>query len=114
MHAVSKPRRDEDSSPAKVSVHSHAQISSAAIETTAVPTPHFTPFELPRVRRLSLNSCAMLMLVPGACITLLFFVLFTAWTALISLTNSRLLPNYEIAGWVQYRRLFASEHWWTA
>ena len=68
----------------------------------------------PRAHRLSLNSCATLMLIPGACIALLCFVVFTAWTALISLTDSRLLPNYQIAGWLQYRRLFASDHWWTA
>lgn len=114
MHAVSKPPRDIESSPAIAATQSHAQIISTAPEVAATPPRQSISVELPRARRLSLSSCASLMLVPGACITLLFFVMFTAWTALISLTDSRLLPNYEIAGWLQYRRLFASEHWWTA
>lgn len=113
MAAVSKPLRDGEPSPAKAAAHPDPRIITAA-EVPAAATQRSTTNQQPRVRRLSLNSWAQLMLVPGACITLLFFVLFTAWTALISLTDSRLLPNYDIVGWLQYRRLFASEHWWTA
>lgn len=41
----------------------------------------------------------------------LFFYGSLAWTALISLTNSRLLPNYAIVGFDQYLRLMATPRW---
>ena len=105
MQAVTRPRPEAESLPVAESattVHPHV---------VDMPTPAPTQ---PSFRTLSLNTSATLMLLPAACITLVFFVLFTAWTALISLTDSRLLPDYKISGWVQYRRLFVSEHWWTA
>jgi glucose/mannose transport system permease protein len=63
---------------------------------------------------MSLRTAAALVLVPASCITFVCFFLFIAWTFLISLTPSRLLPTYDFAGWDQYRRLFANAHWWTA
>ena len=36
------------------------------------------------------------------------------WTAVLSLTPSRLLPNYEFAGLAQYDSLFDNERWWLA
>lgn len=48
-------------------------------------------------------------------VAVLFFVYgFIAWTAWVSLTRSRLLPKYEIKGFIQYERLFASPRWDTA
>lgn len=48
-----------------------------------------------------------------ACI--FFFVYgFIIWTAWLSLTKSRLLPRYDIVGFVQYIKLFESERWWVA
>lgn len=39
---------------------------------------------------------------------------FIAWTAWISLTKSRLMPNYTFEGFGQYTRLFAAPRWDTA
>lgn len=41
----------------------------------------------------------------------LYVVGFTAWTAWISVTPSRLLPNYEWIGFANYRTLLASRNW---
>ena len=37
-----------------------------------------------------------------------------AWNGYLSLSASRLLPNYEFAGVEQYVNLFESERWWVA
>ncbi|MCC7005208.1 MAG: sugar ABC transporter permease [Ottowia sp.] len=53
-------------------------------------------------------------LAPSLLISLVFvygFILLTAW---LSFTESRLLPNWEWAGLVQYEALFDNERWWTA
>lgn len=42
------------------------------------------------------------------------FYLCLAWTAWISFTRSRLLPDYALAGALQYERLLASPRWSTA
>jgi glucose/mannose transport system permease protein len=67
-----------------------------------------------RTRRPSLKMTSTLMLAPAASATFVCFFLFVAWTFYISLTRSRLLPDYGFAGWGQYRRLFANAHWWAA
>ena len=36
----------------------------------------------------------------------------TLWTAVISFTDSALLPAYDFVGLEQYRRLFSSARWW--
>ena len=55
-----------------------------------------------------------LMLAPSFAAVLVFVYGFIAWTAWVSLTRSRLLPKYEIEGFIQYERLFASPRWDTA
>lgn len=55
-----------------------------------------------------------LVLAPSAAAILVFVYGFIAWTAWISLTRSRLLPRFEIAGLIQYERLFQSPRWETA
>ncbi|MGQ9370679.1 carbohydrate ABC transporter permease [Azospirillum sp. ST 5-10] len=65
-------------------------------------------------RRLSPTAAARIALVPATVITLVCFYAFIAWTFVISLTKSRLLPVYDFVGFDQYRRLFASARWWTA
>lgn len=37
-----------------------------------------------------------------------------AWNGVLSLSASRMLPNYEWAGLAQYERLWAMERWWVA
>lgn len=54
------------------------------------------------------------MLAPSFVAVLVFVYGFIAWTAWVSLTKSRLLPKYEIEGFLQYDRLFASLRWDTA
>ncbi|MCZ4366034.1 carbohydrate ABC transporter permease [Sulfitobacter dubius] len=55
-----------------------------------------------------------LVLAPSFIAVLIFVYGFIAWTAWVSLTRSRLLPKYEIEGFIQYERLFASPRWETA
>lgn len=55
-----------------------------------------------------------IMLAPSFVAVLVFVYGFIAWTAWVSLTKSRLLPKYEIEGFLQYDRLFASLRWDTA
>ncbi|MFV2034167.1 MAG: carbohydrate ABC transporter permease, partial [Halocynthiibacter sp.] len=55
-----------------------------------------------------------LVLAPSFVATLIFVYGFIAWTGWVSLTRSRLLPKYEIEGFFQYQRLFASPRWDTA
>ena len=55
-----------------------------------------------------------LVLAPSFIVVLIFVYGFIAWTAWVSLTRSRLLPRYEIDGFIQYGRLFDSPRWDTA
>ncbi|NBB96814.1 MAG: ABC transporter permease subunit [Alphaproteobacteria bacterium] len=52
-----------------------------------------------------------LVLAPSFIAALLFVYGFIGWTAWVSLTRSRLLPNYDLVGPIQYERLFASPRW---
>ncbi|WP_224367036.1 carbohydrate ABC transporter permease [Hyalangium versicolor] len=64
--------------------------------------------------RLSGGTAARIALVPAALITAVCFYGFIGWTAVISMTRSRLLPVYDFVGLDQYRRLFSNDRWWTA
>ncbi|WP_410497767.1 carbohydrate ABC transporter permease [Chitinibacter sp. S2-10] len=55
-----------------------------------------------------------LVLAPSFLLTLVFLYGFIAWNGYLSFTSSRLLPNYEWAGLVQYATLFENERWWVA
>jgi len=56
-----------------------------------------------------------LVLAPTLAAGLIFIYGFILWTVWISLTNSKMLPNYKLAGFVQYVTLFAKEpRWWLA
>jgi glucose/mannose transport system permease protein len=55
-----------------------------------------------------------IVLAPSFIAVLVFVYGFIAWTAWISFTRSKLLPNYEIKGVIQYERLFAAPRWDTA
>ena len=52
-----------------------------------------------------------LVLAPSFVAILIFVYGFIGWTAWVSLTRSRLMPRYEIDGFGQYARLFASPRW---
>jgi glucose/mannose transport system permease protein len=53
-------------------------------------------------------------LSPTLLASLIFVYGFIGLTAYLSLTESRLMPNWEFAGLVQYQRLFEIERWWVA
>lgn len=55
-----------------------------------------------------------MVLAPSFAAVLVFVYGFIAWTAWVSLTRSRLLPKYEIEGFIQYERLFSAPRWDTA
>ncbi|KCV83764.1 binding-protein-dependent transport system inner membrane protein [Actibacterium atlanticum] len=55
-----------------------------------------------------------MVLAPSFIAILVFVYGFIAWTAWVSLTRSKLLPKYEIKGFIQYDRLFDSPRWDTA
>ncbi|ANT63223.1 MULTISPECIES: carbohydrate ABC transporter permease [Roseobacteraceae] len=55
-----------------------------------------------------------IVLAPSFIAVLIFVYGFIGWTAWVSLTRSKLLPKYEIDGFIQYERLFASPRWDTA
>ncbi len=55
-----------------------------------------------------------ILLAPSFLAVLVFVYGFIAWTAWVSMTRSRLLPKYDIEGFIQYERLFAAPRWDTA
>lgn len=55
-----------------------------------------------------------LVLSPSIFISLVFVYGFIALTAFLSLTESRLMPKYEYAGFGQYAALFEIDRWWVA
>lgn len=55
-----------------------------------------------------------LVLAPTFVCALVFIYGYILWTAVLSVTPSRLLPKYEFAGLAQYEALFANERWWLA
>jgi glucose/mannose transport system permease protein len=57
---------------------------------------------------------ARLVLSPTIAIAAIFLYGFALWTGWISLTSSTLLPNYDLAGFVQYQRLWANPRWLAA
>lgn len=55
-----------------------------------------------------------MVLAPSFIAVMIFVYGFIGWTAWVSLTRSKLLPRYEIDGFYQYGKLFASPRWDTA
>ena len=55
-----------------------------------------------------------LVVAPTVLVSYLFIYGLMAWNGYLSLSASRLLPNYEFVGLDQYRALFDNERWWLA
>ena len=55
-----------------------------------------------------------LVIAPTFVISMVFIYGLMAWNGYLSVSASRLLPNYEFVGFQQYVNLFASERWWVA
>lgn len=71
---------------------------------------------LPRRSALDTLEAALpkIVLGPSLLVSLIFVYGFIAWTAVLSFTKSRMLPNYEFVGLYQYVTLFGNERWWVA
>ena len=52
-----------------------------------------------------------IVLAPSFIAIILFVYGFIAWAAWVSFTKSRLMPKYDIVGFIQYDRLFDSPRW---
>jgi len=55
-----------------------------------------------------------LVVAPSFVLSFLFIYGLMAWNGYLSVSASRLLPNYEFAGLAQYQTLWDSERWWVA
>ncbi len=55
-----------------------------------------------------------LVLAPAFFLGLAFIYGFMVWNGVLSVSVSRMLPNYEFVGLAQYERLFAMDRWWVA
>ena len=56
-----------------------------------------------------------LVVAPAFVLGFAFIYGFMIWNGVLSVTNSRMLPNYsEFAGLAQYRQLFELDRWWVA
>lgn len=51
---------------------------------------------------------------PAVAVSLLFFYGLTAWVALVSLTDSSSVVQWDFVGLKQYARLWEDENWWRA
>ena len=60
------------------------------------------------------NWLPRLVLAPSFAIVVVFVYGFILWTLYISMSKSRLLPNYEWVGLLQYQRLWATPNWTVA
>jgi glucose/mannose transport system permease protein len=70
--------------------------------------PHLSP-----AARLS-QWMPKLVIAPSFLLAMAFIYGLMAWNGYLSLSASRLLPNYEFVGVEQYVNLFDSERWWVA
>ena len=68
----------------------------------------------PRLAALADRWLPRLALSPTILASLVFVYGFIGLTGYLSLTESRMLPNYDYAGFGQYAALFDLERWWTA
>lgn len=60
------------------------------------------------------NLLPKLVLAPAFVLGLAFIYGFMVWNGLLSVTASRMLPNYELVGLAQYERLWTMDRWWVA
>ncbi len=55
-----------------------------------------------------------LVLAPSFVIVVIFVYGFIAYTGFLSLTDSKMLPSYNVIGLTNYTKLWALPHWWRA
>lgn len=79
--------------------------------------PHAAPSAPPLHRRLQALADVWLpriVLSPTIFASLIFVYGFIGFTAYLSLTGSRLMPNYTFIGLAQYEALFEIDRWWVS
>ena len=71
---------------------------------------------IPRDMKLNFETALpKLVFAPGFLLGMAFIYGFMVWNGVLSVTGSRMLPNYsEFVGLAQYARLWESERWWVA
>jgi glucose/mannose transport system permease protein len=60
------------------------------------------------------NILPKLVIAPGFILGFAFIYGFMIWNGVLSVSASRMLPNYELVGLEQYARLFEMDRWWVA
>ena len=55
-----------------------------------------------------------LVVAPGLLLGFAFIYGFMIWNGVLSVTASRMLPNYEFVGLAQYAKLWEMDRWWVA
>jgi glucose/mannose transport system permease protein len=55
-----------------------------------------------------------LVVAPGLMLGFAFIYGFMIWNGVLSVTASRMLPNYELVGLAQYAKLWEMDRWWVA
>lgn len=55
-----------------------------------------------------------LVVAPGLLLGFAFIYGFMIWNGVLSVTASRMLPNYELVGLAQYAKLWEMDRWWVA
>ncbi len=60
------------------------------------------------------NWLPKLVLAPSMVLTLVCIYGFIFWTGLLSVTNSRFLPSYNLVGLAQYQKLMENDRWITS
>lgn len=64
--------------------------------------------------KLKNKTIAQLLLIPSIIVSVYFIWGFGGYTAFLSFTKSKFMPNHTWVGWDQYVRLFQDETWWVA
>ena len=60
------------------------------------------------------SALPKLVIAPAFVLGFAFIYGFMVWNGILSVTASRMLPNYEFAGLAQYARLWEMDRWWVA
>ncbi|WP_290867572.1 carbohydrate ABC transporter permease [Aquabacterium sp.] len=68
----------------------------------------------PTIHKARTHWLPKLVLAPSFLVSMLFIYGLMAWNGYLSVSASRLLPNYEFVGLEQYQILFESERWMVA
>ncbi len=85
---------------------------SSALSSEAIAS--ITPARRPMLAERFGNWLPRLVLAPSFAVIVVFVYGFILWTVYISMSKSRLMPNYDWAGLAQYYRLWRTPNWYVA